>query len=60
VNDSEWFPFIDAYLHLGKIDQAKSLSQKVLDTHDTIYQFACAMSGSIIPLKSVTLRKSKR
>jgi hypothetical protein len=39
VNDSEWFPFIDAYLHLGKIDQAKSLSQKVLDTHDTIYQF---------------------
>ena len=54
TNLSEWFPFIDAYLHLGDFDQAKTVSQQINDSGNKIYEFGmCRVWSNFVAETSV-------
>lgn len=38
-NESEWFPFIDSYLHIGDLNNANILSQKILISKNEVYKY---------------------
>ena len=38
LNLSEWYPFLDAYLHLDNLEQARTISQKIVDSENKVYE----------------------
>lgn len=45
-NESEYLPFIDAYLHQINYDEAVNLSNKVVDTNNSIYKYGLCNTWS--------------
>lgn len=43
---SEWYPFLDAYLHLGSMEEALEISQILKDTGDKVYEIGLCKTWS--------------
>lgn len=38
ANLSEWYPFVEAYLHLGKMEEAKGITQEIISKGSKIFE----------------------